>query len=422
MKGALKKIILTLLLLTFVLASSVTSFTQQRGVGIKNENAKNEKRLALVIGNGAYLHAAALNNPVNDATDMAATLKTLGFEVMFATNQSLPQTRKLVREFGAKLKQTNGVGLFYYAGHGIQWSGRNFLIPVEAEIASEEETEDAALDVNAVLRQMGAAGNGFNIVILDACRNNPFARSWNRDIGADGLAQISAPTGTLIAYATAPGETASDGGSGRNGLYTSELLQQMRRKNVGVEELFKRVRSEVRRKSKGKQVPWEASSIEGDFYFAGKENVNPIIERNTNAATQSIPVPQSMNTPLSTKYEYIPMYTVSILFDTGSAVLSSTGKTQLDQMFTKAMTLNKGYIFEIMGYADVIGSAEANARLSQLRAQEVIEYLVNQGVPLRRITTPYGRGESDPVGNSRTNEGHKLSRRVEVRILVKSGG
>lgn len=248
---------------------------QERGarVGASDAQAR-ERRLALVLGNGAYQFTSPLLNPVNDATDVSAALRGMGFEVILGTNQTLPQMRKLMREFGARLKQNGGVGLFYYAGHGIQAGGRNFLIPVDADIASEIETEDVALDVNSILRQMDAAGNGFNIVILDACRNNPFARSWNRDVASGGLAQISAPTGTLIAYSTCPDCVASDGG-GKNGLYTEVLLSQMRRADVDLLRMFQSVRADVKQRSNGRQVPWESNSTTGDFYFVETGRTKP---------------------------------------------------------------------------------------------------------------------------------------------------
>jgi hypothetical protein len=222
------------------------------------------RRVALVIGNGAYENASPLKNPPNDARDMSATLKELGFDVTSDTNVSQREMKRLIREFGQKLR-TGGVGLFYYAGHGVQSNGRNYLIPVEADIQSEAEVEDASVDVNLVLKYMDEAQNDLNIVILDACRNNPFARSF-RSAGS-GLAPVDAPTGTVIGYATAPGRVASDG-PGRNGLYTSELLKQMRVPGLSVSEMFMRVRAEVMRQTGSKQVPWEASSLVGAFYFS----------------------------------------------------------------------------------------------------------------------------------------------------------
>jgi tetratricopeptide (TPR) repeat protein len=224
-----------------------------------------QKRLALVIGNGAYTSAPPLKNPPNDARDMATTLGAVGFEVSSGVNLGQREMKRLIREFGQKLKG-GGSGLFYYAGHGVQSKGRNYLIPVDAEIQSEAEVEDSGVDVGLVLNYMDEAQNGLNIVILDACRNNPFGRSFRS--AAEGLAQVDAPTGTLIAYATAPGRVASDG-SGQNGLYTSELLKQMRVPGVGVTDMFMRVRAEVMKQTVNKQVPWESSSLVGAFYFSG---------------------------------------------------------------------------------------------------------------------------------------------------------
>lgn len=228
-------------------------------------NTNNTKRLALVIGNGAYTSAPPLKNPPNDARDMAATLRALGFDVTSGINVNQREMKRLIREFGQKLKG-GGSGLFYYAGHGVQSRGRNYLIPVDANIQSEAEVEDSGVDAALVLNFMDDAQNGLNIVILDACRNNPFSRSFRS--ASDGLAQVDAPTGTLIAYATAPGRVASDG-TGQNGLYTSELLKQMRVPGLSATEMFMRVRAEVMKQTGNKQVPWEASSLVGSFYFSG---------------------------------------------------------------------------------------------------------------------------------------------------------
>src|SRR5438105_8867293 len=244
----------------------------------------NAKRIALIIGNGAYTNAPPLKNPPNDARDMANTLRALGFDVTAGINVNQRDFKRLVREFGQKLK-AGGSGLFYYAGHGVQSKGRNFLIPVDADIQSEAEVEDTAVDVNLVLGYMDDAQNGLNIVILDACRNNPFARSFRSATG--GLAQVDAPTGTLIAYATAPGRVASDG-QGQNGLYTSELLKQMRVPGQSVTDMFMHVRAEVMKQTTGKQVPWEASSLVGNFYFSANDAANKIIGANPNVGPASI--------------------------------------------------------------------------------------------------------------------------------------
>jgi hypothetical protein len=228
------------------------------------------RRVALVIGNGAYVNAPHLKNAPHDATDMASTLTELGFKVVSGTNLNQRAMKNLIREFGQNLK-AGGAGLFYFAGHGVQSKGRNYLIPVDADIQSEAELEDASVDVNLVLNYMDVAQNDLNIVILDACRNNPFVSSFRS--ASNGLAYVDAPTGTLIAYATAPGRVASDG-LGRNGLYTAELLKHLRISGLSAIEMFMRVRAEVMKQTSGKQVPWEASSLTRTFYFkATKENV-----------------------------------------------------------------------------------------------------------------------------------------------------
>ena len=233
---------------------------QTRGMNLASNNS--EKRVALVIGNSRY-ETAPLRNPVNDANLVAATLREIGFDVIARTDVNLREMQLAVREFSRKI-QNGAVGLFYYAGHGTQTGGRNFLIPIGAQIEVEGDLVLEGLDLNSVLEQMGMAQNRLNIVILDACRNNPFARSFRS--GAQGLAQVNAPAGTFIAYATAPGQTASDG-QGQNGLYTQELMANLRTPGLPIEEVFKRVRVQVKQKSNGVQIPWDASSLEGSFFF-----------------------------------------------------------------------------------------------------------------------------------------------------------
>ncbi len=225
-----------------------------------------EERLALVIGNSSY-RDAPLANPANDARAMAATLKTLGFKVMERENASLEDMRKLVREFGDRLA-LGAVGLFYYAGHGVQSgdsSGEaNYLIPVDADIQDETELATRAFNAKEVISKMVAAKNRVNIVILDACRNNPLVRKMRS--ATVGLARMDEGNGMIIEFATAPGRTAIDG-EGAHGLYTGELLNALQEPGLSVEEVFKKVRSEVSRKSGQEQVPWENTSLVDEFYF-----------------------------------------------------------------------------------------------------------------------------------------------------------
>jgi uncharacterized caspase-like protein len=232
-----------------------------------------ERRVALVIGNAAYKTVTTLQNPVNDSRAVAKSLRSLGFEVVERENVGREGFALAVREYGDKLRGAS-VGLFYFAGHGLQVKGRNYLVPVDADIAREDEVQYRSFDVNEVLDKMDSARTAVNIVVLDACRNNPFARSFKP--AQTGLAQMDAPTGTLIAFATAPGSVAQDG-DGSNGLYTGALLKHIAAPGVAVEQMFKRVRVDVVNASKNQQVPWESSSLNRDFTFASAAAAKPVV-------------------------------------------------------------------------------------------------------------------------------------------------
>ncbi|MDO9083157.1 MAG: caspase family protein [Humidesulfovibrio sp.] len=227
-------------------------------------------RYALVIGNSAYKDKP-LKNPANDAKDMGRTLQRLGFDVQLKTDVGLRDMEEAIREFGLRLKR-GGVGLFYFAGHGVQVQGVNYLVPVGSKVSSESDAKFECVDAGRVLGKMEDAGNELNIVILDACRNNPFTRSF-RSV-EQGLARMDAPTGSIVAYATAPNAVASDG-KGQNGMYTKHLLENMTTPGIPIEEVFKRVRIGVIDESAKKQVPWESSSIAGYFYMAGAPQQAP---------------------------------------------------------------------------------------------------------------------------------------------------
>lgn len=226
---------------------------------------KPEVRKAIVIGCSKYAHAGALVNPLNDANAMESTLKSLGFDVIKIIDPSQKELKIAIDDFGSNLKGSD-VGLFYFAGHGVQVKGLNYLIPVDANLTSEKLVEYDCVEAGRVLAHMEDAKTSVNLLILDACRNNPFERSWGRGISQRGLATMNAPKGSLIAYSTAPGHTASDG-TGKNGLYTEALLNHISGKNSPVNTVFQKVRTEVMEKSKEEQIPWEATSLTADFFF-----------------------------------------------------------------------------------------------------------------------------------------------------------
>lgn len=223
------------------------------------------KRIALLIGNGDYKHASSLENPVNDVVGMEKKLENLGFQVRGYQNLDFISMKKAIDDFGEELSQYD-VAMFFFAGHGLQAQNLNYLVPVDANIRSEAQVEYQCVNVGRLLANMEASGTKTNIIVLDACRNNPFEKSWTRSAGYEGLASMNAPVGSLIAYATSPGDVALDGESD-NGLYTSKLLHFITQPNMKIEDVFKRVRIEVMKESSGKQVPWESSSLTGDFYF-----------------------------------------------------------------------------------------------------------------------------------------------------------
>ena len=239
---------------------------QQTRVKPAAQIAPQGKRVALVIGNAKY-EFSPLNNPVNDATDMAASLRSVGFDVIEVKDATLKQMRAATRQFADKL-EVSDVGLVYYSGHGIEVKGKNYLIPVNADIRREYEVVDQAFDASNLLRMMEGLQSGtkkrVNILIVDACRNNDLPKSWRST--NNGLARMDAPAGSFISFATAPGQVASDG-QGRNSPYTKHLLQALKQPGMPIEQVFKQVRRKVMAETSGEQVPWENSSLVGDFYF-----------------------------------------------------------------------------------------------------------------------------------------------------------
>jgi uncharacterized caspase-like protein len=238
------------------------ALAQQRTLNIAPA-VPTEQRVALVIGNSSYTEAR-LKNPMNDATDIAKALREIGFQVTLKLDADRRQMRAAIRDFALALKR-GGVGLFYFAGHGILSKGKNYLLPVAADVREEFDLEDQAIDGNTVLLGMEEAGNRVNIVILDACRNNPFARSW-RSAASGGLAQMNAPTGSFIAFATSPNSVASDG-TERNGIFTKHLLANLRQGESDIDRVFTRVTAGVARETGNRQVPWKSSSLTGVFQF-----------------------------------------------------------------------------------------------------------------------------------------------------------
>jgi hypothetical protein len=221
-------------------------------------------RVALIIGNSAYANAP-LRNPANDAQAMSDVLRRLGFQVLELRDGSKAQMSAAISKISDTLKGKQGVGMLYYAGHGLQLDWRNYMVPVDANLKTAADVPRQAIELSSVVDVFKAAGNRMNIVVLDACRDNPFGKDTST---AKGLAQLDAPPSTFLAYATAPGNVAEDGDEkSGNGLYTQFLLQELKRPTAKIEDVFKRVRLNVRKQSQGRQIPWESTSLEDDFFF-----------------------------------------------------------------------------------------------------------------------------------------------------------
>ncbi|MFM2083338.1 MAG: hypothetical protein RLY95_156, partial [Pseudomonadota bacterium] len=265
---------------------------------VANAQVQNESRLALLIGNATY-KSSPLQNPVNDVRLMEKALTEAGFTIIKAENATRREMQRMVRDFGERLKQSGGVGLFYFAGHGVQVKGANYLVPVDADIRTEDEVAFDSIDAQSVLEKMETAKNRINLLILDACRDNPFAKGSRS--GSTGLATMSAPSGSLVAYSTSPGSVASDG-AGNNGLYTQHLAAVMRMPDMPIEEVFKRVRANVRKDSANQQTPWENTALEGNFYF--KKSPAPVVAAISPAPQSTIQAPPAAPNMMAVELAY----------------------------------------------------------------------------------------------------------------------
>jgi hypothetical protein len=221
-------------------------------------------KVALVIGNGKYKDAPELKNAPNDARAIAEVLKASGFATTVLLDTGREALVNAIRAYVNGMEKQKAVGLFYFAGHGVQLDWRNYMLPVDAVIDKVEDVAKQSVDVARLMEGLTKAANPMNVIILDACRENPFGTA--KPVAQKGLSQMDAPIQTILAYATSPGNVASDG-DGANGLYTENLLREMKVPEAKIEDVFKRVRLGVRRTSKGAQIPWESTSLEEDFWF-----------------------------------------------------------------------------------------------------------------------------------------------------------
>jgi len=402
----MKKIDVVFFSMIFLLVLSTGNLMGQ------TESEGEDIRTALVIGNSRY-KMGVLANPVNDARAMANTLKQVGFDVILRTEVSnKDDMKRAIREFGRKLER-GGVGLFYYAGHGLQVNGINYLIPVNAQIYNQEEVEYECVEAGFVLAQMENARNTMNVVIIDACRDNPFARSFRSS--KRGLATINAPTGTLIAYATAPGSVASDG-SGKNGLYTEILLNEIQVEGQKIEETFKNVRRAVLSLSDGRQVPWESSSLIGDFYFVPSSQETLPIPRISDEPAQNIITEE----PETIRDDAIDAEVTWKADDMGEYLFRNNRPLGEDVQMARAG--DDVVAFDKTTKRTYVLRNSSNLKDNQHRAADLINYrgeifwkkdgqgffLFNKGIPIHNETISEWFGEHLWVFHEKANRGYLL--------------
>ncbi len=332
----MKKILLLFSIIIFSL------FSEERA--IKLEDYTKDNRVALIIGNSDYLYNP-LKNPTNDAMDMAKELEKLDFDVTLKLNANRKEMAAAIKDFGKKIKN-GGVALFYFAGHGVQVDGINYLIPISASISNELDVEFESIEARRILAEMENAGNKMNIIILDSCRNNPF-ESASRS-GNFGLARMDAPQGSMLVYSTSPGKTAFDGGEERNGIFTGALLFELRNNPTSnLSELLIKVRNRVIDKTNGEQIPWESSSLTGQFFFEastmqsekGKEEISISFEEYKNTESD-------LKKLIESKAEYRTLLEkeyVSIIELENSSYVTNTEKIALWNDFLKRFPSDNTY-------------------------------------------------------------------------------
>lgn len=367
-------------------AHAQTEQPPSRQLVIKEKTLGESPRLALVIGNSKYESIGSLKNSLADAVDMASALRAVGFEVLEGEDQNKKQMEDLIREFGDKLYRQKGIGVFFYAGHGVQSNGKNYLVPIDADIPREDDIEYEAVDLGRLLKKFDTAKNELNVIILDACRNNPFAKEWSsyRDVNADeGLAKIGAPKGTVMFYSTEPGKTASDG-SGRNGLFTEILLENIKKPNLEFDALTKTVTRGVAAKSKQSQIPYKEGTSFSDFYFAGntaeaKPDLNLPVAK-TSEAEPEIKAKDASTVEKETwdivRNSNNPQDFRDYLADSPNGTFASQAKIKLEQLVWNSIRTTNDKI-KVQNYLkefpDGVSIPTAKAKLRQLEARENVE-------------------------------------------------
>jgi len=332
-----------------------------------------ERRLALVIGNGNY-PKSILANPENDAKSMEEALKSIGFEVVKYENLEQKEMARAIDDFGNSLKNYD-VGLFFYAGHGVQSKGFNYLIPVDADLLTESDVEFNCVRADRVLGKMEDAKNNINVVILDACRDNPFERSWTRAARGRGLATMSAPVGSIIGFATSPGNTASDG-SGENGLYTSGLLTYLNEPGITAIQMLQKVTAYVIKNSDGQQLPWVSTSLTGDFFLVpGSGKTEPGMDNQEIDEIQSILDEATNRSDGEISIAILPFSNL-----TGDKEQEYLVRGQHDALYTELCKLSQVKPIRVIGGRTASALSNSEMSIPEIARKISVDYLVEASV------------------------------------------
>jgi len=315
-------------------AIAPTSSSLSRGLNVATTVKNKEQRIALVVGNNNYSgRIAKLNNPVNDARSIKEILGKRGFEVIYLEDGSKKSMRNSLNKFYKKIEK-GGVGMFYFSGHGIEVDGQNYLIPVDAKIEEKTDTEYEAIALNKITKRMQNSGNRLNIIVLDACRNDPFSRA----VGAGGLAKVE-PIGMFVSFATGAGSVASDGKSGENGLFTKSLIKYMKR-GLDLRDVFQKTRKDVYQASNHKQFPAiYDQTINGKFYFTYPSG----IQNSVSSSVATPTVSETVFTPIIPKSTRVKSTETKIY--SSKVIVSPSLKKKID---VSASTRNSNNMLEIV--------------------------------------------------------------------------
>ncbi|MEH2532857.1 hypothetical protein V1277_000758 [Bradyrhizobium sp. AZCC 1588] len=413
-------------LLAGLLGFAGAALAEAPNVDIRNgmQTPPADQRVALVIGNSNYQIAPKLANPGNDAQSMAQLLNSAGFEVTQATDLTRSDMVKVVQDFSARVAERGPgtVAMIYYAGHGVQVAGENYLLPVDAKIASPSDLDGNSVRLVDVMGTLESIPSRMRIVVLDACRNNPFPEI--NDAGR-GLAIVDAPRGSIVGYSTAPGMEAQDG-DGNHSPYTSAFLNVAREPNLPIEQLFKRVRLEVNNTTSGKQTPWESSSLTSDFYFFGDTAVaagrapdrRPIVQTASNLPSRS--VRQAYDYVLSEgspEYyeEFIRLYPHDPLCDHIRLLL---GNLRMATAWHKAVVANSPFAYKTF-HENYSNSPYAKSALKLQVAPKAVPLMQFTHLAKQSPTFKPGNiGNSPILGISKHNLGAQAHMPVPSKIIT----